>query len=222
MKEEDNNDEKGVISALLTPILIIDIVAVFLFFLGWTYIYFLYHHFGVNVHALDIPIYYFFVYAQPVLSDKQYHLMATLSLAVFIFSIYLVTHLLPKKYRWIFESRRQILQGIVVLCGVLLFPLSFQLARQTAEKNAAKIRSGDVRSIRFFFKTDVAVHYPEEFLTANQNQELRLLTQTKDRFIVFFQPESQEKVLPFGTTYVVFNSDVLLATIEIGNVHKVD
>jgi len=68
------SSDEGLFSILATPVLIIDVVAVLLFTLGWTYIYYFYDNFGVNVHALNIPIYYFFVYALPVIYMKKWRL----------------------------------------------------------------------------------------------------------------------------------------------------
>jgi hypothetical protein len=82
------------------------------------------------------------------------------------------------------------------------------------------VRNGNAKTIRFIFKENSTTLYPQDFLNANSADKLKLLTQTADRFVVFYQPEGDEKDLPIGSTYVIFNSDVRLANIEIENVQR--
>lgn len=216
---EDSSSAEGLFSVLATPVLIIDVVAVLLFNLGWTYIYYFYDNFGVNVHALNIPSYYFFVYALPVIYMKKWRFTLVIGAAVFAL---LLTKLLkrrrPGKLRWIDEKRLTVAMITLLLLSLITFGDSW--AQQTAKETATDVRNGNAKTIRFLFKENSATLYPKEFLDANGTDKLKLLTQTADRFVVFYQPEGDEKVLPIGSTYVIFNSDVRLANIEIENVPR--
>src|ERR1044071_560518 len=103
-QKSDSSPSEGLLSVLVTPVLIIDVVAVLLFNLGWTYIYYFYDNFGVNVHALNVPIYYFFVYALPVIYMKQKQFILVIGAAVFsLLLMKLSKRLWLNKLRWIDE-----------------------------------------------------------------------------------------------------------------------
>jgi hypothetical protein len=215
------SEDSGVFSTLATPVLIIDLVAVFLFYLGWTYIYFLYYHFGINVHALNIPIYYFFVYAHPVIAENELSFfVAGIILLIVLLFINNNTRLLGTRCRWLSDRAPLIRKGVLIIFALALFPLSFQLARTTADRNAAEMRSGNAKTVYFTFKPETISSYPEEVRQANETGALKLLLQTKDRFIVFYQPVTEEAQLPIASTYVVFNADIRLATIKMSNIRK--
>jgi hypothetical protein len=202
----------------MTPVLIVDTVALFLYCLGWTYIYFLYYQFGIIVHALDIPVYYFFIYAYPVIAGNVLWFGAV-AVIIILFSIFLrkwAGHL-RKRFKQ-FPKDEQLIRCAVAVYLITLFPLCFYLARKSAEESAADMRSGNAKTIQFVFKEDKP--FPPDFIAANSANRLKLLTQTPTTFIVFLQPETEEKVLPYGSTYVVFNSDIHLVTIRMGNVPK--
>ena len=215
----DSSSDEGLFSLLATPVLIIDVVAVLFFHLGWTYIYYFYDNFGVNVHALNIPIYYFFVYALPVIYMKKWRFTLLIGAAVFAL---LLTKLSKRRWarklRWIDEKRLTV--GIATLLLLSLLTFGDLWAQQTAKETATDVRNGNAKTIRFIFKENSTTLYPQGFLDANSADKLKLLTQTADRFVVFYQPEGDEKVLPMGSTYVIFNSDVRLANIEIENVQR--
>ncbi len=39
------------------------ILAIYCYFAGWVYTYHLFSHFGLTLSAIDIPVYYFFMYS---------------------------------------------------------------------------------------------------------------------------------------------------------------
>jgi hypothetical protein len=219
LSNENSNESPGLFSLLAAPVLIFDVIAVFLFYLGWVYVYYLYYNFSVNVHALDIPLYYFFVYALPVIiTNKTDYLIA---FAIVLIVLVVIKALAPRLQRNHPRLREQQLSAVVITAFFLvLLVLSHAWAQEAAQVTAADMRSGNAKTIRFTFREDPTKLYPQEFIEANNTDKLKLVVQTKDRFIVFFQPESEEKVLPMGSTYVVFNSDVRLANIEIENIRK--
>jgi len=221
MTHSDSGGRAGFLSVLAAPVLIFDIVAVFLFYLGWTYIYFLYYHFGVNVHALDIPAYSFFIYAYPVLAGHV-TLFSALSLAL-ILSPPLVGRAvaaLGGNFAWFPSDGRQALRWYVAAFLIALFPISFYLAQTSAEESAADMRSGNAKTVHFVFKESASKALPADLLKHNEEGRLKLLTQTPNRFIVFLQLDVEEKSLPMGWTHVVFNSDVHLASVRMGNVRR--
>jgi hypothetical protein len=212
--------DKSLLSVIATPVLILDVIAIFLFYIGWAYTYYLYYDFGVNVSALNIPLYYFFIYALPVIYGSVFYFsLAVLIPLVVIIIIKLSARRYPSKVpAWL--AGQNIITGVILVSLIVMLPLSDILARNFAMKTAVDMRGGNAKTIHFKFREDPAVLYPEQFLKANEGGGLRILLQTNDMFIVFLQPEPDENVaeLPRGSTFVVFNSDVRLATITLENV----
>jgi hypothetical protein len=215
-----DSEDKSLLSIIATPVLILDVIAIFLFYLGWAYTYYLYYDFGVNVSALNIPLYYFFIYALPVIYGSVFYF----SLAVLIPLVVILIIKVINGHRadgfpgWLTEQ--SLITGVVIVSFIVMLPLSDILARKFATRTAIDMRGGNAKTIHFKFRDDPAALYPERFIKANDAGELRLLLQTNDRFIVFLQPEPDENVaeLPRGSTFVVFNSDIRLANITLENV----
>jgi hypothetical protein len=60
--------------------------------------------------------------------------------------------------------------------------------------------------------------YPPELIEANNKGALWLLTQTKDRYYVFYQPAPLGNELPRCYTYVIASSDVDIIKIKGKNI----
>lgn len=176
------------------------LAAIYLYFIGWVYVYYYFHHFGISLFSLDIPVYYFFAYSNSVIGN----LPAIAVLALLALLAYRFRQFLQKPY----------VVGPVV---IILFPLFFVLARDTGISRAEQLRIAGAKPISFILKEEVWKHYSEEFKKANDCGNLRLIYQTKDRYFVFVQPTSKEKVLPRASTYDVRADHILLATIKLEN-----
>ncbi len=176
------------------------LIAVYLYFIGWIYTYYFLDHFNISFNTIDIPFYYFFVYSYSVITNW-------LSITVFsisIIAIYISGVVYASKW-------------IPIFIMLILFPIFFFLAGQTARSEAVKIRMGYANKITFFFKKDTINQYPSKFLEGNDKGKLKIIAQTKERFFVLYQPPSEGngKEIPFGFVYDVPRADVLLALIEI-------
>jgi hypothetical protein len=216
--KKDVPEAKGLLTILKDLAIL---VSVYLYFTGWVYHYYLFTHFGVSLSSLDIPIYYFFIYSQPVIyENKIWYIFATV---IFILILLLSKYVAKRITKDSTEAKKKELElskwGIISLL-VFLLPLSFHLARRTAITRALSMRNGYAQKISFIFKQDANGKYPEEFINANGSGKLRLLNQTKDRFFVFYQPKSEEPEMPYGYSYVVFDTDISTAKIEMPNALK--
>lgn len=103
------------------------------------------------------------------------------------------------------------------------------MAREKGLDEAKSVRMGSAERITFFFKIDSAKSYPPQFVKANTNGKLRIITQTKDRFYVLYQPKPgvEEKEISYGSVYDIPMTDVFLTLVEIPpflftNIVKVD
>ena len=183
------------------------LLAIYSYFAGWIYTYHLYGHFGLSLNAIDIPPYFFFMYAYFAMPPFSYLnlVIATTGGAAIVLMLYIATR---PRFRWI---------GAAILLSI--FPLLAYNARTEAAKTSARIRAEFITSVSFVFKPDVATKYPRTFLAHNRDGLLRMLTETKDRFYVLFQNPGGDS-LPIAHVYNVAKSDVLLATIDPPNIRR--
>lgn len=174
------------------------VIAIYLYFIGWIYAHYFFHYFGISLNSVDIPFYYFFVYSYTVI----FNVIGGMILVVVILLAYLFTYSYYKK-----------LGLALILIG--LIPLFFYVAQKKADREARYKRMGHANTIIFTFKKDVSKFYPKEFYDANKKGKLTILTQTKDRFYIFYQPKGEGRAMPLGFTYDISRADVILAEIEM-------
>lgn len=133
--------------------------AVYLYFAGYVYIYYYYNSFGISLNALDIPIYYFFVYAFNVFVSLKrwgvwrYALGAQWAVILVIGILSVVTMIVLRKWK---------LRVLVVALLILLFPMTFSFALKAGESDAANVRGGNyVRPITLAFKDEAMKIFPQ-------------------------------------------------------------
>ena len=178
---------------------VILVIAVYAYFVGWTYAFYFYSYFGLSLNAIDIPFYFFIIYSYNIF----YNYIALLIIVVTVVLIYLLTTIYANKW-------------LLMLVLVALFPALFYMSYKVAVKDAEEIRTGVVESKKVYFvlKKDIAKYYPKGFSDLN-NYKLKLLTQTKDGFYVFHQPPMRTvgNDLVSGFTYYIPRDDVATARI---------
>jgi hypothetical protein len=207
--EKDRNENHDLLSLLRN---VIFIIAVYIYFVGWIYAFYLFEHFGIALNSVDIPFYYFFVYAYSVIITNPIAVIIIICVTMVIF--YSVTYLCTSIY-----SKGSLLVPVLII----LFPIFFFLAKESANKSHMDIRMGNAKTIKFVFKKDAHKIFPKEFIDANTNGSLKILTETDNRFYVFYQPdiEEEEKEVPYGYTFGISKTDILLAKIDIPNTLKI-
>jgi hypothetical protein len=100
----------------------------------------------------------------------------------------------------------------------------FTIARDEAINHARRLRAGQSgHRISFIFKKDVASRYSDSFLTLSCSYQMFLITETKDRLYVFHaEGPGEPNQLPYGTTYSIAKSDIVLTRIPIQNTGRAD
>jgi len=181
------------------------LAAIYVYWMGWLYAFYLYAHFGISLNVLDIPVYSFFVYAYSV---------AKLALSPLLTFFLLLL---------IYQVRRWLVVAILTfILGLGLFYILQTAAWRAANDEARSKRMGKhVKTITFVLRPESTKSYSKEFLCQNSREELKLLTETKTNYYVFYQPISEEgQELPYATTYDVLRSDIFLARIQMQNIPK--
>lgn len=175
------------------------IVALYLYFAGWLHAYYFFQQFGVSLHSVDIPVYYFFIYSFSVFLT----FWGAVLLGVVIIFLTLVVKYRPS---WGY---------LMVIASILLFMGIYFVAKAAGMRDAAEKRSGYANTVQFVFKKDTAEILDPEFVDLNRNDRLQLLTMTKDRYLVFYQPKGEGDAQPNATTYSIAASDVALAKVDL-------
>jgi len=198
MTAADENGKQSMASIAKNAIFVL---AIYAYFSGWVYSYFLYNHFGIPLTSVEIPVYFFFIYSYSVIANWWIALACT----VIVIAVYLIAINWPR---------------VAVLAMIVLFPLVFYVSKDQAEMVAKEIRSGDAKTITFIFKNGMKQFLPQDFLDANEKRGLKLITLTPDRFYVLHQPLGEGNESSYGFTYALSKEDVLLAKITLLKVAK--
>ena len=159
--------------------------------------------------GLEIPVTFFFVYSYPLVTTgltwTKFFLLVTI--------VGLVAAVATQ------NSMTKSRKALVLVLTLGLFPLSFEAARQSAEVNAISFRQGHgAKLVQFKLGEEPTNNYPAKFIDANQNHELLLLLETKDRFYVVHQPTGPKEELPMASTYSLDRANVVIADVDVTNV----
>jgi|GEM_PF-5385225 len=164
-------------------------LAAYAYFAGWVYAYFFFSSYGVRLYSVDIPAYYFIVYAYSV-----------------FFSILGFTVIVPILVVVAFCRSNPVGLAIVL---IIAFTATFYVARHEGIASAYHNRiSDDGERVLLQFKAASSV-VSNDLKLNNESERLRLLTETKDRIITFYQPPMEGKSLPLLLVYDVAKSDLI-------------
>jgi|ERR1035441_552339 hypothetical protein len=196
-------DLEGQPSLLTASATLISIAAAYLYFTGWVYAYFYYKDFGVTLVSLDMPLQYFFVYA--------YTPLATL------WGVCVVLLMAGAVYLYAAKKVGTILLSSAL---ILVFPILFFIARGVAHDLSIQRRSNPARKVRMLLKHPDAAAVNLDPVNPGVvhslgREEFQLLFETKDRFIVFFQPARIEGALPEAYVLSIMRSDLVWSMVII-------
>jgi hypothetical protein len=164
------------------------LLGIYCYFTGWIYTYYYYQHFGISMGSVDMPVYYLFVYSYSVLNTTWGMVLVVVTLA-----------LAGAVVR--FGERQWMLAPLLIL----LFPSLFLVARYQAVEDAWGLRTRDGKRVVFEFKDDC--QHSAALVGQNSLRQLKLLTQTKERYFVLHQSqlipgtETPTGELPYGMVY---------------------
>jgi len=109
------------------------------------------------------------------------------------------------------RAKSKILVVLLILFPFIIFPLSYKTAI-TAFEN---IRIKNISNVVYLcLKEEAKQNYCQEFLNANENNELYVITSTKDKIFVIHQPVLSG-VLKRGYTYEIQKNDILATKIRL-------
>jgi hypothetical protein len=172
------------------------IIAVYLYFAGWIFIYTYFNFFGVSMRETDMEFYYFLVYSVNVMS----YLIVShwfITSAVIIASIAIVHWI---RHTWVIYVNCAVLFGLLYYSSILsatadaktdyvyktsqLLKIKFVLKdeKEPAEAlpAAAPKDQNDTAKVKKRKQEDIT----QEFKTYNDQKKLRLLLSSKDEYLV--------------------------------------
>jgi len=177
-------------------------VAIILYFAGWYYCYYFFNNLGISLNALNIPFHYFFIY-----SFKLILKTSILWSVIFLFLIFFILWLsripkLPKAF-------------LSTIIFIIPFLISYSDAKEQALREVRKIRMGitDIKTISLALKEEGK--YPKQFIKANFNNRLYLLTETNNAFYILIPNVDKKEEYYFNYLYEISKNDVHLAKIKI-------
>jgi hypothetical protein len=166
--------------------------AVYAYFGGWVYAFYYYEAFNVRLYALDIPLQYFFVFAFSAF-DTLWGFLLILGV---IAALSLLGRYYPSRF-WL----------AIVLLG--LFLGTFYVSRSEGQKDASQKRFAyDGDHILLYFKGSSQDSQPPDLVYNNKANRLRQLVETKDRLIVYYQPNDVAGVTPPTLIYEIERSEL--------------
>ena len=182
---------------------LLGILAIYTYFAGWLYAFYLFRHFGIALHTIDLPLQYFYVYSYTVFADW---------LGILILSTVVAVGYLLALLGWG--------KWLTIPLLILLIPVVVAKASSMAEVQALRIRRGeDSKPILLTLKGGLD---SIRLGAANQEGRLRLLGRSKEDLYVFFQPRpgDNEPEWPSGFVYRLRSAEVSITEIRLGSFPK--
>lgn len=169
------------------------VIAIFLYFSGWIYVYSYYDYFGLSIRDIDVEFYYFLVYSLNVMLFLVRYWFYTLPAIALLIGL-----------AWLLRKRNALIYGFF---APLLFAITYLISFQAGHAKARQQRVTEASSlipVRFIFsekfsadtklkKDTVTPNIPQEqqdFMKANRDTCLLLLASGKDEYYVLAGDDS--------------------------------
>jgi hypothetical protein len=150
--------------------------AVFLYFMGWIYIYFFLDKFGLSVKAVDVDLYNLLIYSSNIFIYLYHNHLFILLLATAAVLFVLL-----------FKKTAPFVIKLFPVIIILLFPLTFYLAKITADASSQAILNDPklLGKVSFIFKdvkadaTAKSPALPEPLSAANNFERVKIFSQSQ-------------------------------------------
>ncbi|MGF6986562.1 hypothetical protein QFZ99_006103 [Paraburkholderia atlantica] len=185
--------------------------AAYFYFIAWIHLYFYYRELGISLMSLDIPIYYFIVYAYSAIDRSSIDTYLLVLAAVFAFSI-LDRSWSVDRIPFVDIAHRVLLTGFLLL----LFIFGYALARTQGLRQANDARLGKILyPVHLAFKDVSRSPVFAEIIVADRNFELSLITETKDNVYILREPTAKSAVSPIAFTYTLARKDLSYIKVDL-------
>jgi hypothetical protein len=181
------------------------LIAIYLYFAGWIYVYYYFDYFGISIKQIDIEVYYLFIYSSNIfIYCKTGWIIATCVFFILLISNYFYRKRIPEKLK----------RTVVIAILIISFPCIYSISKKAALYNAQDDwKNPDLPVISFQFKKvfldrDTIINKPDQakdlyyfstvfsksqkelLLSLSHDQKLRLLYTNGERYFVLCIIES--------------------------------
>ncbi len=194
------------------------IIAVYLYFTGFTYIYAYDDYFGIPFDLSNKPVYQAIVYSYGVVSDYWFPLLL---LGSTLAALLLLATYFKNRGTIGIHVAKSITTVASLVAAVLLFPLLDSWAFDDADRTSVEVRDGaDVELVKFMLKSNRKKLFDAQFLKMNEAMNLVLLAENDEAYFVLRQdpairlpsrlskPATTRYRLPPGYVYAIRKTDV--------------
>jgi hypothetical protein len=202
------------------------IIGIYLYFVAWVYLHNYYESFGISTESLRIDYSSYLIFSYNVLSSGSFVHFAIWVAAILAILKIALHYILRGKSRIVHKRFLTIRNAFLILGMVALFPILFNMAKQTALENYAADRTNtsDKHRVEFIFRKDAgfdstanATNYHLKLLSTDNGRNLRLLGESDQYYIVLNQLPMNSIGIPEGAVYYVNKNDVLVSHIILSS-----
>ena len=183
------------------------IAAIYLYFIGFVHIRAFYNEFGLSISSADVQVYYPIIYSYEVLTRLPCWMWLTILVGggLMFYGVYRC----PKK-AW-----RLVLTLII---GIVVLVILGYEANLSGAKHAREFRAGyGAHTIRLTFSPALSRQLPKDLIELNDEGRLWLLSATKDRYLVCYQPTMIDNELPYARVFAIPTDNIAVAETEARN-----
>lgn len=205
-KERSKTDRGNDLIVTLTAIA--PLMAIYLYFLGISYLYSLAYYLGFSLGSVEIPINYTFVYSYGALIHfSLWNIILWVLLSIIIALAVL------------FDRRSRFIQIILLVIVVLLFPVSSRVAKSYAHERAVQVTWHPEKMVFFTFKDKTSI--PTDLQKkASEGDGLILVMETADKIIAMDRIASEGDESALNSLYIIRLKDLSSARISFMGVSQ--
>jgi len=204
------------------------IIGIYCYFIAWVYLHTYYDSFGIATESLRLSYTSYLIFSYDVLTSDAFIRFSIWAVIAFICLSTIFLFLLHRFQRQGRMRLRFARTCAILLAMVALFPILFQIAKQTALANYSDDRTntGSKHRIEFIFRKDIGMdsnvvksNYSISLLSSDAGKNLRMLGETDEYFIVLNQLPYDRQVgsFPEGAVYYVDKKDILVSHIILSS-----
>ncbi|HEV3224977.1 MAG TPA: hypothetical protein VGZ90_19005 [Puia sp.] len=204
------------------------IIGIYCYFIAWVYLHTYYDSFGIATESLRLSYTSYLIFSYDVLTSDAFIRLSIWAVVAFICLSVIFLYLLHKFQRPGRIRLRYARTCVILLVMVALFPILFQIAKQTALQNYSDDRTntGTKHRIEFIFRKNAGLdsnsaksNYSLNLLNTDAGKNLRLLAESDEYFIVLNQMPYDSEVgsFPEGAVYYIDKKDILVSHIILSS-----
>ena len=166
------------ISAIIVPL------AIFLYFIGWIYLYSLLNYFHIDILSINVPFHFFFIYSfAPIKFYFDQWPLVILYVVAFSLILYFV-------YKILSIGNKFIKIYLIISVIAVFFFGGFAAASHAGAERAIELRRNPTENMHFVLHKPGEIgskYFKDTFAAYNDSLSLYKILETRDTYFVFHQ-----------------------------------